>query len=166
MAECGRDWKRARHQARDRTHTRTARMLCFQTNSGLTDSAKQATPRREPTFSRRAARSATRSRPAAATRSAPRSTACLAARRAPSRATPTPTPTRARASHGTRTHSSSTSRTPRSTSPAPRWPLAVSRRTRTGTTSSRTFFPATPQGLLLSLMLTLILHSYLKEATA
>lgn len=78
-------------------------------------------PRRVPVCSRRAARSATPSRRTAATRSAPPCTASSDARLAPSRATPTPTPTSRRASSGTTTPCSPTSRTPRSTSPVPRW---------------------------------------------
>lgn len=81
----------------------------------------QAMLRRVRTSSRRGARSATPSRRTAATRSAPRSTASSAARPAPSTATHTRMPTSRRALLGTRTLCSTTLRTPRSSSPEPRW---------------------------------------------
>ncbi|KKP00518.1 hypothetical protein THAR02_07395 [Trichoderma harzianum] len=81
--------------------------------------------RRVPTSSRPVALSATPSRPTAATRSALLCTASSAARPAPSTATPTPTPTSRPASPGTTRPSSPTLRTPRSTFPAPRWPLVA-----------------------------------------
>lgn len=82
----------------------------------------QAISRRVPTSSRPDVLSATPLRRTAATRSALPCTASGAARLVPSRATPTPMPTSRRALSGTTTLSSSTSRTPRSTSPVPRWP--------------------------------------------
>lgn len=168
-----RQWRSKPSPTRNALENYTSILPLAAAPANATDKS-QVTPRRVPTSSRRAARSATPSRPAAATRSAPRSTASSAARRAPSTATPTLTPTSRRASPGTRTPSSSTSRTPRSTSPAPRWPLAVSRRTRTGTTSSRTFrvfrvffFPVLQTSVALHCRHVLTtLCSYLKEATA
>lgn len=82
----------------------------------------QVISRRVPTSSRLDVLSATPLRRTAATRSALPCTASGAARLVPSRATPTPMPTSRRALSGTTTLSSSTSRTPRSTSPVPRWP--------------------------------------------
>jgi hypothetical protein len=81
----------------------------------------QAISRRVPTFSRPDVLSATPLRRTAATRSDLLCTVSGAARPAPLRATPTPMPTSRRALSGTTTLSSSTSRTPRSTSPVPRW---------------------------------------------
>merc|ERR1711974_291592 len=72
-------------------------------------------------FSQRLARNATLSRRAASTSRVPTSTVCGGGRLGEQLASPTPRPTSARGSPGTRTPSTSTWRTPRSTSPAPRW---------------------------------------------
>ncbi|CBF69865.1 cytochrome c [Aspergillus nidulans FGSC A4] len=98
----------------------------------------QATLPRVLSSSRPVASSATLSRTAAATRSAPTSTVSSAVRLVRLRATPTPMPTSRPTSPGTRTLCSSTSRTPRSSSPVPRWLSVVSRRPRRGTISSPT----------------------------
>ena len=111
--------------------------LCANTRYRQQATRRVVTPRRVPTSSRPAALSATLSRRAVPTRSVPICTVSSAARLVPLRASPTPTPTSRRASPGRKTLCLPTSRTPRSTFLAPRWPLVVSRRRRTGTTSLR-----------------------------